>query len=59
MTPGEEALKEAMRLEQARIYGNLCPETRSNFLAAELPKPSDETVRVHDITAARLRRGVA
>lgn len=26
MTPGQEALIEAMRLEQARIYSQTCPE---------------------------------
>ena len=28
MTPGEEALREAMRLEQARIYGTTLREHR-------------------------------
>lgn len=33
MTAGTEALAEAMRLEQARIYGQTMPDTRTTFVA--------------------------
>lgn len=36
MTPGSEALAEAMRVEQARIYGTTCREHHSDERAVEL-----------------------
>lgn len=48
MTPGQEALIEAMRLEQARIYGNLCPETKTSSTPVEIvveqAAPESDTV---------------
>lgn len=43
MTPGEEALREAMRLEQARIYGQMLAKT------PEIPE-------VHQFTTDRDKR---
>lgn len=48
-TPGQAALIEAMRIEQAKIYGRLSPERRQ---VEQLSPPVD-------LEAARRRRGAA
>lgn len=45
-TPGQEALHEAMRLEQARIYGQLCKEPPSPTLADRADMLLDSLARV-------------
>ncbi len=40
MTAGQEALVEAMRVEQARIYGQLCPEHHAGEDENPRPKKS-------------------
>jgi hypothetical protein len=42
-TPGEEAMREAARIESAKIYGKTCPEHR--------PTTNAELAVVRDIAA--------
>lgn len=58
MTPGQEALIEAMRIEQARIYGQL-DEAAREHLAARQQQESSHPPAVIDIAAARRRKRAA
>lgn len=55
MTPGQEALAEAMRLEQARIYGNLSPARVFDLSDNGASGPARVPAPV-DLEAARRRR---
>lgn len=52
MTPGTEALREAARVELARVYGSTCPETRNGIYTRQAATV-DQPRRLALVTALR------